>query len=347
MEERIEMENILIFSIFAICAYNVKVLPQFNNSYFSKEQCNSLKAICALVVVLHHISHEIVTNSFLDSFSDVGYLATSVFFFISSYGITVQFKLKGKEYLDSFLKKRIISIVVPYIEMIILYGLYWHIRTKVDLKYILSSLINGHPVVANSWYIIVLIIFYLGFYISGRLSKGKKIRFIILIFGVWMVIFEGSQFLNYGIWWYNTAHCFVLGVIWACYEKNFLHFIRKRHYNILYLILLINILITLYKSNLERYYLCFDMIKSVLFVFLILLVCMKIQLGNKIICVLGKISFELYMIHGLIISVIEQFQIDKISGTLFVFLIIMFSIISAFAFNKLNCFTEKILLRKN
>ena len=72
--------------MFAICAYNVKVLPQFNNSYFSKEQCNSLKAICALVVVLHHISHEIVTNSFLDSFSDVGYLATSVFFFISSYG---------------------------------------------------------------------------------------------------------------------------------------------------------------------------------------------------------------------------------------------------------------------
>ena len=53
------------------------------------------------------------------------------------------------------------------------------------------------------------------------------------------------------------------------------------------------------------------------------------------------------MIHGLIISVIEQFQVDKISGTLFIFLIIMFSIISAFAFNKLNCFTEKILLRKN
>ena len=339
------MINILVFGMFVICIYNIKVLPEFNEAYFSKEQCDALKAICALIVVLHHISHEIITNSVLDRFSDVGYLATSVFFFMSAYGITIQFKVKGEKYLDSFVKKRIICIVIPYVEMIILYGCYWQARAKIGLKYILNSLINGHPVVSNSWYIIVLIVFNFGFYISGRLVKDKKKLFIMLMSLIWLIIFKGSQFLNYGNWWYNTLHCFVLGIVWACYEKELVHFTRKRYYNILCSIVLIYIFLGLSRNYLENFSLYITIIKSILFVTLILLVCMKIQLGNNMIFILGNISFELYMVHGLIISILEQFGIDKVNGNLFVSLIVLFSIVSALVLHNINCFNKDILLR--
>lgn len=64
---------------------------------------------------------------------------------------------------------------------------------------------------------------------------------------------------------------------------------------------------------------------------------------------LGSISFELYMIHGLVISILEKiFVSSRVNDVLFTFFVLMISLILAWIINKLvNRFIQKVSLLQN
>ena len=61
---------------------------------------------------------------------------------------------------------------------------------------------------------------------------------------------------------------------------------------------------------------------------------------------LGSISFELYMIHGLVISILEKiFVSSRVNDMLFTFFVLMISLILAWIINKLvNRFIQQVSL---
>ena len=58
-----------------------------NNTYLSKDNCNSFRGLFALIIIIHHIAKSVSSGIILKPFTQVGYLIVAVFFFYSGYGL--------------------------------------------------------------------------------------------------------------------------------------------------------------------------------------------------------------------------------------------------------------------
>lgn len=95
--------------------------------YLSKENGDSLKGIFAVIVVIHHLYRRVDIldgTSFTAVFQAIGYLSVAVFFFLTGYGLMVQYEKKGQVYLKDFPKKRIIPFYCNYVLLIVIYAVF-------------------------------------------------------------------------------------------------------------------------------------------------------------------------------------------------------------------------------
>lgn len=107
----------ILFTIF----YKLKIIPHgINSSYLSVENTNSVKAICAIGVVMYHITSEVDCGNAFYIFRIIGYLMVSVFFFYSGYGLIYSLN-KKPNYLKKFFTGRICKVLIPYILAVIIY----------------------------------------------------------------------------------------------------------------------------------------------------------------------------------------------------------------------------------
>lgn len=79
-----------------------------------------LRGVLAMGIVIHHISLRVVDAIpggmwIFPQFQFWGAPIVAVFFFLSGYGLMVSLITKGENYLDGFLKKRLLKIVLPLV----------------------------------------------------------------------------------------------------------------------------------------------------------------------------------------------------------------------------------------
>ena len=80
----------------------------------------TLRGVLAMGNVIHHISLRVVDATPDDSwlfsqFQFWGAPIVAAFFFLSGYGLMVSLIAKGNRYVDGFLKKRLLKIVLPLV----------------------------------------------------------------------------------------------------------------------------------------------------------------------------------------------------------------------------------------
>ena len=146
---------------------------QWNDGFLSLSQSKALQGICVLLIVFHHISQKIyvrqdlpqLISHSLDPFVNAGFLLTAVFFFFNGYGLYKSYTSKPG-YLDHFLSKRLTAALVAYyVTGLIFFALRLSLGEKIGKKLIilyLSGLVHCSP---YSWYIVILILFYVVFYL--------------------------------------------------------------------------------------------------------------------------------------------------------------------------------------
>lgn len=209
------MDFIFLIIVLFIISTMVKN-SDYDNNNLSIETTSNLQIIAVFFVILHHLSQ--ILKDYPDSFLSsrliiAGRLAVGLFFFVSGYGIIKQFRKKGKTYLDTFLKKKSMSIFMPFLLAMIVYFIYRNLIGQLNVLTAMYSLINGNPFVGNGWFTIMILYLYLAFLVSAYLGKKNYLLvFSILIFSVVIVVLI-TNFLNYGEWWTNAVFCFPLGVI--------------------------------------------------------------------------------------------------------------------------------------
>lgn len=87
--------------------------------------------------------------------------------------------------------------------------------------------------------------------------------------------------------------------------------------------------------------LLFYTIKYIVFVTLIILITFKVEIGNTVIKFVYSISYELYLVHGLIILMLEKLEIN----TFILFsIIILVSILLSYLVKKISNKIIKIIL---
>ncbi len=339
MENLIDILPVSVLILFFFNAHLCKPLNRINRDYLSLETTKCFRGLFALVIVFHHLSKTTDSGMIFPHFFSVGYLAVAAFFFFSGYGLQKSYIEKSERYKKGFLLKRIPGVLLPYIVFTIVYwGANLINGTVYTLADIFKGLINGHPIVSYSWYIICILLFYLFFWLFMMICN-KHYNRIILYGCIWCVLWALFCIkMNYDSWWFNASHLLVIGIVWATYEKSIIRFIEQRYCITAAFVVICFAVLFLFRERIPTIFpiqhasTLLSLVTAVIFVCCVLLLSMRIKSGNRIFDFLGEISLEIYLIHGLIIKQ-TAIQNDLIRCTVVLLLTVSLSFVFHIVFS--------------
>lgn len=325
--------DIFVLLIISGFAY---LLPKNSRDYLNPDSTKGLKGILAIGIILHHLSQEVTTGDVFTNFAYMGSYIVSMFF-LSGYGLYVQ-NSKSKTYLDNFFRKRLLKILVPFISIWMIYLIYriGVNKESINFNYFIKLFTVGKTVIYNGWFIDVIILIYILFYLSFKFVENKRVAIIINSIFIIIYIIVAIK-LHYSFWWYNSILTFILGLVWAKNKDKIDEVIDNNLFIILvgatfFMFVFHNydiVLIKLGFTSSYMYALAANMDNLIFTLYFTLLV-KNINFENKYLLALGGISFELYMIHGLVIQYFARYYISsKVNDVIFTVIVLVVSIILA------------------
>lgn len=315
----------MIIILALILLWQMKPAPKgtFYENSFSLAVSKGIQGFFALLIIAHHVYIFLNTRGIaaesLQCFEHAGVLLIGFFFFCSGYGLIISFHTK-QNYLKGFVVKRVLIVLVPF--FICNYA-YLSVELLLGSRFRISELIAAFfgVLLLNSqmWFAVEIMCLYLIFYLLFSHVKDEKcsIAIIVLIIvgmsALTMLNCRSYELSNWywGEWWYNTTMLFPIGMIVA-EKKDLLRSLAVKHYRILLMISFVGFTIFRLLSNRElhlRGYWTMKMMDKVqayllqvpsviFFVMLLVLILLKVRVGNPLLDFLGKFSLEIILVNG-------------------------------------------------
>lgn len=340
-----------IFILLLISLF-VYLIPKTDVDYLSNKSTKSLKGLLALLIIFHHISQKITTGENFLNFEYMGRYIVALFFFLSGYGLYFQYS-NNPTYMENFLKKRLVRIFIPFFVFIVIYVIYRAtLGEDINVAFFLSFWKDHSNIIYNGWFINSIIVLYVIFYVS-LVRKDSKIAEYKLVFLTLVYIFW-KAYQNHGDWEYVSIMAFLLGVFWTknrvsidkLLEKNYFIFLASfsilmyvfHYYEVIMKIIGI--------TNKYVYYGIVGNLCTMVFVVYFLLLTNKLNFSNKYLDFLGDISFEIYMIHGLVMHYLGKFFVSSdVNDVLYTIMVLFVSIVSAYYIKRLIIVLEKNIMK--
>jgi peptidoglycan/LPS O-acetylase OafA/YrhL len=269
--------------------------------YLSKRNTNCLKGLLAVLVMIHHFAQKadirpLVLANVLEC---SGILAVAAFFFLSGFGLMSSYENKGDAYIRSFPRTRILPYYVIIVLMVLLSILNCLVTGSepVTIRLIVKSLTFGSDtIVSKGWYLQVSLLSYIGFYLVYRVIPWEKGRTLIAVttVGLFCVICHSLGFPQY---YYQTVPVILLGVFWYRHRYDLDKFLNKKWLVLVIVMLFLCIMILVTVVGKCGY--VYSLVASFLFIPFLLVVIKYIKIDNMITRYLGRISFEIYILHGM------------------------------------------------
>lgn len=378
---------IVYFLLGALLLFGARAVHKknWNEDAFSLKQTKMLQGFTAVCIMFHHMAqktgapwHESRVIVYgLEPFVQVGYYFVAVFLFCSGFGLYKSFKAKP-DYLKHFPRRRILPIVVAfYLSEWIYTGVRALMGEKMNTGKLIAYLTGAQLANTNAWYVIAIPFFYLFFWLAFRFCKreGTAIAWVtvgILAYMVLGALVDHNDWWMCGEWWYNTALVFVLGILFGKYEKTITERLKKGYW--LWLILafvgtfaLFKLAIYLTDTAWGYYGEWGDPLKvqhrlgcalsqnlaSFSYVCFLFIAMMKIRIGNKALEILGGLTLEIYLIHGLFVEMFGFDFMEKVHSItyirnvgLYVLAVVACTVVGTFLFrllykNVMKLFREK------
>ncbi len=308
---------------------------EISEEFLSLKQAKLIQASACLGIVLHHLTQSVTNYAFLPQMpisilNFCGLLFTAIFFFFSGYGLLTSLQNKPG-YLSTFLQKRLVAVLVPFwiinaLGVLLLaagYGISYTVKDA------LSDIFGFTLVNSNGWFIIEIVVLYLAFFVLFSLLKNRDLALALLcVFTVLLIVFASlrghdvngvkSSWFK-GEWWYNSTIAFPFGLLFARYREKLTAFFNRR-YPVKLLIVLalfaVMFVLSVYTVTRYGYYhttsmhakrdetitLISQSAAAICFVLFVVLLNMKIALGNTVLSYLGGISMELFLVHGYFVN---------------------------------------------
>lgn len=332
--------DIVILLLITLLLY---LLPQ-NKEYLNVKSTSGLRGFLALGIIFHHISPLVKTGEEFSNFSYMGTYIVSIFFFLSAYGLYVQNESR-ENYLDNFLVKRLSKIIVPFFIISLIYMFYRFVNGQlIDLNFFINLFKQGSTIIYNGWFVDIIILMYIFFYLSFKFFQNK---FLSIVFNTIFIICYICLAikLGYNFWWYNSVLAFAIGLIWAKNQNKIDRFLEKYYFIVIVLVTVLlfvshryDILLKyLHIEDSYSYALAANLDNIIFTIYFIIVFLKKINFSNVYLNLIGRISFELYMIHGLVISMLAKiFVSSRVNDVLFTLFVLIISLILAWVVNKID-----------
>ena len=219
---------IFYFAIVLLVLYQIRFCRVgYYKYYLEKGQSSAIKGIFILIVFLRHIYPYIVSsgyamNGILDRFfliidMHIGQLLVALFLFYSGYGVTESIKKKGKPYIHSFPKRRLLTTILNF-DIAVLFFLFTNILlgNKMSCNNIILSFLCWESIGNSNWYIFVILLCYLFTYVSYLINSRHflAISIIISIIAVLILFYFKPSY------WYDTLLCYSAGMYWSAYKER-------------------------------------------------------------------------------------------------------------------------------
>lgn len=315
---------ISVLLIWTVCALGSHT---FMGVQFSKQVTVPLRGLLAIGIVLHHLSLRLVEASpdchwIWLQFSFWGAPIVAVFFFLSGYGLMVSLITKGQKYLDGFLKKRLFKIVLPLVLCSIVFE-----ATSITLwGGQIADFRKDWPFLPNCWFCVTIIIYYFAFYITALLFKSSpiKVAYSMWLFSfVYVFLFKVMDFCN---WWYQMVLSINIGMTLAYYETAIRNVLYKYKRIIVLLLFLLTFLSVYWAScsKTDNFPVGMMVLSLVVGLLIYSSLCLRPIKSNRLLTFFGRYSFEIYLIHGAVISVLFGMAYTYIPHWWHVFTILTF-----------------------
>ena len=271
------------------------------------------------MVVVSHLTgfHKISLDLAIEC--SFGWVAVSLFFFYSGYGLTNGIKNKGVHYLSGFWHKRGVKVVAPlfiaYLVFLIV-DLSLHGIKEISFVEIAKKFFSDDPYLPYSWFVSWLLVIYLLFYIVGKFScKSNFLRIFMVVFLVFYGVILSSRL---GAWCKVSTPCFLLGVIYRSYENKIIKEspillrctlllmlgIFMISYNWIRITALLNCQGSIVYSSIPLYF------GSLAFVVWFVIFCSRVNEIREIKVYAVKSSYELYLCQGVVFVLVGCFIPD-------------------------------------
>lgn len=253
----------------------------------------------------------------LMQFRQIAPFVVGIFFFLTGYGMKKSLLVKGSAYIEQFPYKRFLSIIPSFLSSIVLFQIILFVNGDANLTETWKELTIGKTshLLPYSWFVIIVIIVYVLFYISSISNSCKKIQSIVFTTFI-VLLYLIIRRLNFESYWYISLSPIIIGYYYAIYEKKIN---SKKTKNLITIIGLCSFLVV----SLHWIFIEILMILIPIIVMYILESIGKINI--KTLNFLGKISYELYLVHGIVIYILKNIP----NFYVFTTLVILFSILTA------------------
>lgn len=306
---------------------------------FGKDNVTVLKPFLAIGIVLHHLHAESI---YLHEFERWGPLIVGIFFFISGYGLNYSYNRRPDYMKDFFTKKIVFKLILP---VLLAFSLNFLLNENINDYSILSHLKNpsGPFFFSNDWFMYVLIYLYIGFLLATKLKKRTYSLAILLVWTFVLVLFTALK--GYARNWWATPFAFCTGTLYYHYESYIRKLVTGKKgllvSTIVYLIAFGCLIAgsAFFKSKITTV-LAYSLLP------LLVVNCM-IRLdvsdfaNNRIILYLSGISFEIYLIHGIIIGFLRGRL--GLSGGLLIFSTFAATLVGAVLFKEISTLCRKYI----
>lgn len=316
---------------------------RFVEGWFEKQNTDQLRGLCALLIIAHHIATQKFADGIFHQLGYIsvisGYLLVGYFFLISGYGLEYGEIYSAKHKKHSLLR-RVVTIGVPYITISLLYWVYGqYMAEQIGFLDIVTSILEGDPIVKYSWYSVAIIIIYVFFEISKMNSSRKCNLYVMTLLLLGYIMF--GVFRNYSVFWYNTILIVLVGILVARYKEQIYCWIK--HYDKTSVIVSLialgagTVLQIKYGNNVgEVARILIQQVTLIAAVYLMMMVDYVFSLNSKFLKWVAAFSYEIYLTHGLVMNMAKNFFAVDIAGIAYAGIVIVITILLSFAEHLLN-----------
>lgn len=330
--------NILMLFIVLLLLFMVLWKAEYvktEDHFFNKQNTQAMRGIWCIIIMLVHVPLNQQNNiqNFIGSFAFIG---VTFFFMISSYTMTLNYidneKFNFKYFIKRITKILFVCLLTDRVCRLIIDIL---INKKITTHFYLGI---NHWV---GWLLICLIILAISQFIFVKRIKHCSYfaSGLILAFSLLTFILKKNNVLSDTVW---SVEClgFVFGILLATYKNKFILLFNNKWMKNIIIITLLCILVGILYEKFKTVFFVGDyilrFILDLLATLLILILNIHISIGNKCTIFLGKISYEIYIVHIYVYIIMDKLLIADNSALYIVSSIIITIIVSYIISNVVN-----------